>query len=347
MLLWLMAAAAGAATDVAAIRAARARSNAAIAMHQFDDMRPLLLPDYVLLAGSLGKAMDVEEAGRRLAIAFAEPGFVTYVRTPRRIVRAASGKRASETGTWIGTWRKADGTCGFPESTRRCGCRRRAAGSSRTRASCRSAAPEAAPASTISDARRRLPPPARRRGPPHHRAPPGPAGHYRLAGGPDVASEILLRPDGRFQFFLMEGAVDEQAAGPLDGARQPHQARHPAQAAAAGVQRRTGDDDDGGAAQAPGRLARRARHRHHRPAGRLRFGRSGRELHPGGRLEPGSRGEEGAALGRARPPDVRHRLYPLPGRSRQGQQPRLHPHAQRPRQRWSSTTSRWRRRQAP
>jgi hypothetical protein len=49
--------------------------------------------------------------------------------------------------------------------------------------------------------------------PPHHRAAPGPAGHYRLAGGPDVASEILLRPDGRFQFFLMEGALDEQAQG--------------------------------------------------------------------------------------------------------------------------------------
>jgi Domain of unknown function (DUF4440) len=110
MLLWLVAAATGAGADVSAIRAARARSNAAIAMHQFEDMRPLLLPDYVLLAGSLGKAMTLDEAGRRLGQAFAEPGFVTYVRTPRRIVRAASGKRASETGTWVGTWRKADGT---------------------------------------------------------------------------------------------------------------------------------------------------------------------------------------------------------------------------------------------
>ncbi|MEA3034269.1 MAG: hypothetical protein QOH04_20 [Sphingomonadales bacterium] len=111
MLLWLAAAAAtGAAADEAAIRAARARSNAAIAAHRFEDMRQMLLPDYVLLPGSLGKALGVEEAGRRLAIAFAEPGFVTYVRTPRRIVRATSGKRVSETGTWIGTWRKADGT---------------------------------------------------------------------------------------------------------------------------------------------------------------------------------------------------------------------------------------------
>jgi hypothetical protein len=42
---------------------------------------------------------------------------------------------------------------------------------------------------------------------------PGPAGHYRLAGGPDTASEILLKPDGRFAFFLMAGALDEHAEG--------------------------------------------------------------------------------------------------------------------------------------
>jgi hypothetical protein len=42
---------------------------------------------------------------------------------------------------------------------------------------------------------------------------PGPAGHYRLSGGPDAASEIILKPDGRFAFFLMEGALDEHAEG--------------------------------------------------------------------------------------------------------------------------------------
>jgi hypothetical protein len=41
----------------------------------------------------------------------------------------------------------------------------------------------------------------------------GPAGDYRLAGGPDTASEIVLAPDGRFRFFLMEGAVDLHAEG--------------------------------------------------------------------------------------------------------------------------------------
>ena len=40
-----------------------------------------------------------------------------------------------------------------------------------------------------------------------------PAGRYRLSDGPDVASELILLPDGRFQYFLMAGALDEQAEG--------------------------------------------------------------------------------------------------------------------------------------
>lgn len=41
----------------------------------------------------------------------------------------------------------------------------------------------------------------------------GPAGRYRLAGGPDVASELLVRADGHFEYFLMAGALDERAEG--------------------------------------------------------------------------------------------------------------------------------------
>ncbi|MEO6256015.1 MAG: hypothetical protein ABIO69_04330 [Sphingomicrobium sp.] len=39
------------------------------------------------------------------------------------------------------------------------------------------------------------------------------AGSYRLHDGPDVASELVLRPDGKFEYFLMAGALDEQARG--------------------------------------------------------------------------------------------------------------------------------------
>lgn len=42
---------------------------------------------------------------------------------------------------------------------------------------------------------------------------PSPAGVYRLVGEQDAASALALRPDGRFQYFLAYGALDEQAEG--------------------------------------------------------------------------------------------------------------------------------------
>jgi hypothetical protein len=39
------------------------------------------------------------------------------------------------------------------------------------------------------------------------------AGLYRIQDGPDVASELDLRPDGRFVYFLAAGSLDEQAEG--------------------------------------------------------------------------------------------------------------------------------------
>lgn len=40
-----------------------------------------------------------------------------------------------------------------------------------------------------------------------------PAGHYRLVGEQDVASELVLNQDGRFIYFLAAGALDEHAEG--------------------------------------------------------------------------------------------------------------------------------------
>lgn len=42
---------------------------------------------------------------------------------------------------------------------------------------------------------------------------PGPEGRYRLRGEPDVASELVVRPDGSFAYFLAAGALDERAQG--------------------------------------------------------------------------------------------------------------------------------------
>jgi hypothetical protein len=50
-------------------------------------------------------------------------------------------------------------------------------------------------------------------GPPAAAKERSPAGDYRLAGEQDVASGLRLQPDGRFQYFLIAGALDEQAEG--------------------------------------------------------------------------------------------------------------------------------------
>ena len=41
----------------------------------------------------------------------------------------------------------------------------------------------------------------------------GAAGRYRLVGEHDVASELIVRKDGSFEYFLMAGALDERAKG--------------------------------------------------------------------------------------------------------------------------------------
>lgn len=96
--------------DVGEIRQLRAQSNAAIAAHRVTDVRRLLTDDYTALPGSSGRPLDADQTEQRLAAAFADPTFVTYVRTPGWVAVASSGKRAAETGTWLGLWHKPDGT---------------------------------------------------------------------------------------------------------------------------------------------------------------------------------------------------------------------------------------------
>jgi ketosteroid isomerase-like protein len=109
MLAFALAAAAALGADAAEIRRLRAQSNAAIAGRRADEVRRLYTDDYTALPGSSGRPFSAEQTEQRLAAAFADPTFVTYVRTPNRIAVAASGKRAAETGTWLGLWRKSDG----------------------------------------------------------------------------------------------------------------------------------------------------------------------------------------------------------------------------------------------
>src|SRR4051794_35103198 len=100
------AAASGRPGDVAAqIRALRAQSNAAIAAHDFEAMRRFFVDDYTILPGSSGPSFDIEAFRRRIAPSFADPTFVTYIRTPTHILVGGSGRRAAEVGRWLGIWR--------------------------------------------------------------------------------------------------------------------------------------------------------------------------------------------------------------------------------------------------
>ena len=102
-------AASAGAGDAGEIRRLRGQSNAAIAAHRPEEVRRLLADDYTALPGSSGRPLTAEQTEARLAAGFADPGFVTFIRRPKRIAVAGSRKRASETGTWVGLWRKPDG----------------------------------------------------------------------------------------------------------------------------------------------------------------------------------------------------------------------------------------------
>ena len=44
-------------------------------------------------------------------------------------------------------------------------------------------------------------------------APASPVGEYRLRDGHEAASELVLKPDGSFEYALAYGALDEEASG--------------------------------------------------------------------------------------------------------------------------------------
>lgn len=95
--------------DAAAIRAARAQSNAAIAAHDVPGIARHWLPDVhiVTSTGAQGTGRDVN--GDRMAQQFARRPDTVYVRTPTTIDVFAAWQVASERGEWTGRWTEPDG----------------------------------------------------------------------------------------------------------------------------------------------------------------------------------------------------------------------------------------------
>lgn len=91
------------ADDVAAIRTARASYNAAIIARDVAGVRAAFIDDYKGLAGSGGELIAGGDAmAAYFARAFANPDFISFVRTPDVVAVAVPADRAMERGHWLG-----------------------------------------------------------------------------------------------------------------------------------------------------------------------------------------------------------------------------------------------------
>ncbi|MEO8176429.1 MAG: nuclear transport factor 2 family protein [Sphingomicrobium sp.] len=95
------------AADERAIRMLRADNNRAIAVHDLAHFSTVFADDAVFVWSNGGSAVGKEALTRDFASDFAEPGFVTYVRSPYRVTVSANGARAVEHGTWTGLKRQS------------------------------------------------------------------------------------------------------------------------------------------------------------------------------------------------------------------------------------------------
>jgi ketosteroid isomerase-like protein len=95
--------------DVAAILALRSDSNAGLLAHDVDRVLRHTTEDFILVGGMSGGHVGKAVIHDYYLKGFAEPGFVTYIRTPDEVIVAQSGDRASERGKWQGVWRTAKG----------------------------------------------------------------------------------------------------------------------------------------------------------------------------------------------------------------------------------------------
>jgi ketosteroid isomerase-like protein len=87
-----------------AIRAKRQLTNRLIAAHDAARLRPHLTDDMLLIVGDGALIQGADAVVGAFAGQFADPAFVAYVRTTDAVEPAADGRRAAETGRWVGRW---------------------------------------------------------------------------------------------------------------------------------------------------------------------------------------------------------------------------------------------------
>ena len=92
-------------TPDAAIRAKRKLTNRLIAAHDALRLRPHLTDDMLLIAGDGEPIQGADAVVNAFARQFADPAFIAYVRTADTVELAGDGRRAAETGRWVGQWK--------------------------------------------------------------------------------------------------------------------------------------------------------------------------------------------------------------------------------------------------
>jgi ketosteroid isomerase-like protein len=88
-----------------AIRAKRKLTNRLIAAHDAERLRPHLADDMLLIAGDGELISGADTVAAAFAGQFADPAFIAYVRTTEQVELADDGRRAAETGRWVGSWK--------------------------------------------------------------------------------------------------------------------------------------------------------------------------------------------------------------------------------------------------
>ena len=96
-------------TDVRAIVAARARSNAAIARHDTAGIAREMMPDVTVVTSTSATGTGVAVNVSRMAAQFARRPDTRWVRTPDSIAVFDVWGVAAERGHWVGTWTEPDG----------------------------------------------------------------------------------------------------------------------------------------------------------------------------------------------------------------------------------------------
>jgi ketosteroid isomerase-like protein len=96
-------------TDEDMIRAARSRSNAAIAAHDPAAIARVWMEDVHVVSSTSAQTAGRAENQRRMAQQFANRPDTVYVRTPTDIDVYAPWAVASERGVWMGKWTEPDG----------------------------------------------------------------------------------------------------------------------------------------------------------------------------------------------------------------------------------------------